>query len=97
MADQKRVPTMLHYAKRLTDDDMQVLLGKKPFTREAPREIVERLLVIGGHLKAGQFLIKMETSVAARELTAVIELQPAQVGAKKDDGDYLSLLPRRMP
>jgi hypothetical protein len=93
LADEKRLATQLRYAKRLSEDDIEVVKGKAPYTREAPPRVVKEMRNLSGHVKAGQWLLKTEATVRARDIMGAMELPEAQVKGKKDETDYSALLP----
>jgi hypothetical protein len=87
----------LEWAKKITDDDLGVLEGKKPYTREAPKEDVEKLKLLKGHVKKGQFVTKLRKIFAKDEMNADLEFVRARVGDKDDDVEYFSILPTSPP
>jgi len=92
-----REPGKLEYAKRLGDADMEVLAGTRPYNRQAPKEDVEKLKVLQGHLKKGKFLTKIRKVFAKDEMEEDLVFIRAAVGEKQDDIEYFSILPTSPP
>jgi hypothetical protein len=97
LRQQKHEPATLEWAKKITDDDLGVLEGKKPYNREAPKEDVEKLKLLKGHVKKGQFVTKLRKVFAKDEMNADLEFVRARVGDKDDDVEYFSILPTSPP
>lgn len=93
LAKTKRPPTALHFAKRLSDEDHQIMQGKKPFPHEAPADVVRDLRNLAPHVKLGDFVLKLEMRLRPEDLTPLIELTPAQVADRPDALPYDKLLP----
>src|SRR5262249_29889684 len=49
-------PATLEWAKRITDNDLPVLDGKRPFNRNVPPEELAELKHLKGHVQKGQFI-----------------------------------------
>ena len=90
-------PARLEWAKKLTEGDVGVLTGEKKYNRDAPAEDVEKLKVLKGHLKAGQFVTKVRKSFAKDEMEEDLEFVRAKVGDRDDDVEYFSILPTSPP
>jgi hypothetical protein len=97
LRQQKHEPATLEWAKKITDDDLSVLEGKKPYNREAPKEDVEKLKLLKGHVKKGQFVTKLRKVFAKDEMNTDLEFVRARVGDKDDDVEYFSILPTSPP
>jgi hypothetical protein len=97
LRQQKHEPATLEWAKKITDDDLGVLEGKKPYSREAPKEDVEKLKLLKGHVQKGQFVTKLRKVFAKDEMNADLEFVRARVGDKDDDVEYFSILPTSPP
>jgi hypothetical protein len=97
LRQQKHEPATLEWAKKITDDDLSVLEGKKPYNREAPKEDVEKLKLLKGHVQKGQFVTKLRKVFAKDEMNADLEFVRARVGDKDDDVEYFSILPTSPP
>lgn len=93
----RRQPATLEWAKKITDADVAVMSGEKPFNREAPREDVEKLKLLRGHVKKGQFVTKVRKVFAKEEMTGDLEFLPAKLEGKKDEIEYYSILPTSPP
>jgi hypothetical protein len=95
---QKRhMPATLEWAKKITDNDIQVLEGKKPYNREAPKADVDDLKKLKGHVQKGQFITKMRKVFAKEEMEGDLEFVRAKVGDKNDDMEYYAILPTSPP
>jgi hypothetical protein len=94
---QKHEPATLEWARKITEADIGVLEGKKPYNREAPKEDVEKLKLLKGHVKKGQFVTKLRKAFARDEMGADLEFVRARVGDKDDDLEYTSILPTSPP
>ena len=92
-----RQPGKLEWAKRLGDADMEVLAGTRPYNREAPKEDVEKLKLLKGHVKKGQFVTKLRKVFSKDEMNDDLEFVRARVGEKDDDIEYVSILPTSPP
>jgi hypothetical protein len=90
-------PATLEWAKKITDDDLGVVEGKKPYNREAPKEDVEKLKLLKGHVQKGQVVTKLRKVFAKDEMNADLEFVRAHVGDKNDDVEYFSILPTSPP
>ena len=92
-----REPARLEWARRLTDADMQVLTGERPYNRAAPKEDVEKLKVLQGHLKKGRFVTKIRKVFTKDEMEDDLVFVRAMAGGKPDDIEYVSILPTSPP
>jgi hypothetical protein len=92
-----REPARLEWARRLTDADMQVLSGERPYNRTAPAEDIEKLKVLQGHLKKGRFVTKIRKTFTKDEMEDDLVFVRAMVGGKPDDIEYVSILPTSPP
>jgi hypothetical protein len=90
-------PATLEWAKKLTDADLKVLTGERPFNREAPKEDVEKLKLLKGHLRQGKFVTKMRKVFRKDEMGDDLEFVPAMVADKADEIEYFSILPTSPP
>jgi Uncharacterized protein conserved in bacteria (DUF2330) len=97
LRQKKHEPATLEWAKKITDDDLAVLDGKKPYNRQAPKEDVEQLKLLKGHVQKGQFVTKMRKVFSRDEMDADLEFVPAKVGDKEDAVEYYSILPTSPP
>jgi hypothetical protein len=93
----KHEPATLEWAKKITDKDVGILEGKEKYNREAPKEDVEKLKLLKGHVKQGQFITKLRKVFAKDEMSDDLEFQRAKVGDKDDDIEYFSILPTSPP
>ncbi len=93
----KHEPATLEWAKKITDKDIGLLEGKERYNRDAPREDVEKLKLLKGHVKKGQFLTKLRKVFAKDEMGDDLEFRRARVGDKDDDIEYFSILPTSPP
>jgi hypothetical protein len=97
MRAKKHEPATLEWAKKITDKDIDVLEGKEKYNREAPKEDVDKLKLLKGHVKQGQFVTKLRKVFAKDEMSDDLEFQRAKVGDKDDDIEYFSILPTSPP
>ena len=67
-----------------------MLEGKEKYNREAPKEDVEKLKLLKGHVKKGQFVTKMRKVFSKDEMSDDLEFVRAKVGDKDDDIEYFS-------
>jgi hypothetical protein len=93
----RQVPATLEWAKKLTASDIAVLEGKKPYNREAPKEDIEKLKILKGHLKEGQFVTKFRKVFTKAEMNEDLEFVRAKIGERQDDIEYFSILPTSPP
>ncbi len=90
-------PATLEWAKKVTDKDIGLLEGKERYNRDAPKEDVEKLKLLKGHVKKGQFITKLRKVFAKDEMGDDLEFRRAKVGEKDDDIEYFSVLPTSPP
>ena len=90
-------PATLEWARKLTEGDVQVLTGEKKYNRDAPPEDVEKLKVLKGHLKQGQFVTKIRKAFKKDEMGEDLEFVRAKVAGRDDDMEYVSILPTSPP
>jgi len=93
----KHEPATLEWAKKITEKDVGLLEGKETYNREAPKEDVEKLKLLKGHVKKGQFVTKLRKVFAKDEMSDDLEFVRARVGDKADDIEYYSILPTSPP
>jgi hypothetical protein len=97
LRQQGHEPATLEWARKVTEGDIGVLEGKRPYNREAPKEDVEKLKLLKGHVKQGQFVTKLRKAFAKGEMAEDLEFVRAKVGDKGDDIEYTSILPTSPP
>src|SRR5690606_10730976 len=83
----------LEWAGRLTKERLRVLGDPEEYRRDAPRDEVEKLKLLKGHLKEGQFLTKFRKVFRKDEMTQDLVFVPATLGTVKDELEYVSILP----
>ncbi len=93
----KHEPATLEWAKKITEKDVSLLEGKEKFNREAPKEDVEKLKLLKGHVKRGQVVTKLRKVFAKDEMSEDLEFVRARVGDREDDIEYFSILPTSPP
>jgi hypothetical protein len=93
----KHEPATLEWAKKITDRDIDLLEGKAKYNRDAPKEDVEKLKLLKGHVRKGQFVTKLRKAFAKNEMSSDLEFRRARVGDKDDDIEYYSVLPTSPP
>ncbi len=94
---QRREPATLEWAKKISAHDIDVLEGKSPYNRAAPKEDVEKLKLLKGHVKQGQFITKVRKVFHKPEMDRDVEFVRAKVGGQDDDIEYFSILPTSPP
>jgi hypothetical protein len=97
LRSKKHEPATLEWAKKITDKDIGLLEGKEKYNREAPKEDVEKLKLLKGHVKKGQFVTKLRKVFSKDEMSDDLEFVRAKVGDKDDDIEYFSILPTSPP
>lgn len=85
-------PATLEWARQITQSDLDVIEGKKPYNRAAPRPAVENLRLLRAHLKQGSFVTKIRKIFTKDELGADLEFVRARVAGKDDNIEYASIL-----
>lgn len=90
-------PSTLEWAHKLTNEDLAVLSGDMPYDREAPKEDVDKLKLLKGHLQEGRFITKFRKVFAKDEMGDDLEFSRAQVHGQDDDLDFVSILPTSPP
>jgi hypothetical protein len=97
LRSKKHEPATLEWARKITDKDIGLLEGKEKYNREAPKEDVEKLKLLKGHVKKGQFVTKLRKAFSKDEMSEDLEFVRAKVGDKDDDIEYFSILPTSPP
>jgi hypothetical protein len=97
LRSKKHEPATLEWAKKISDKDIGLLEGKEKYNREAPAEDVEKLKLLKGHVKKGQFVTKLRKVFSKDEMSDDLEFVRAKVGDKDDDIEYFSILPTSPP
>jgi hypothetical protein len=90
-------PATLEWAKKITQNDLDVIEGKAKYNREAPKEEIEKLKLLKGHIQKDQFVTKFRKVFAKSEMDNDLELVRARIGDKDDDLEYYSILPTSPP
>jgi hypothetical protein len=90
-------PKLQDDLKKIGDKDIDILEGKEKYNREAPKEDVEKLKLLKGHVKKGQFVTKFRKVFNKDEMSDDLEFVRAKVGDKDDDIEYFSILPTSPP
>jgi hypothetical protein len=90
-------PATLEWARKITDADLDVLDGKRPYNRAAPKEDVDKLKILRGHVKKGQFVTKVRKVFTRGEMGADLEFVRARLGDADDDLEYVQILPTSPP
>ena len=90
-------PATLEWARKITDADLDVLDGKRPYNRAAPKEDVDKLKILRGHVKKGQFVTKFRKVFTKGEMGADLEFVRARLGDADDDLEYVQILPTSPP
>jgi Uncharacterized protein conserved in bacteria (DUF2330) len=93
----RHVPARLEWAKKITENDIGVLDGSKPYNRQAPEADVKNLKILKGHVQKGQFVTKLRKVFAKDEMNEDLEFVRAKVGDKEDNVEYFSILPTSPP
>jgi len=86
----------LEWAKKITAKDIGFLEGRK-FNRDAPSEEVNKLKLLRGHIRQGQFLTKVRKVFQTREMDSDLLITRAKVKGAHDDIEYFSILPTSPP
>ena len=97
LRQKKHEPATLEWAKKIGDKDIGILEGKERYNREAPREDVDKLKLLKGHVKKGQFVTKLRRVFSKDEMDADLEFVRARVGDQDDNIEYFSILPTSPP
>jgi hypothetical protein len=90
-------PATLEWAKKITQNDLDIIEGKAKYNREAPKEEIEKLKFLKGHVQKDQFVTKFRKVFAKSEMDNDLELVRAKIGDKDDDLEYYSILPTSPP
>ncbi|MBA4063466.1 MAG: hypothetical protein C0501_07090 [Isosphaera sp.] len=90
-------PATLEWARKITDHDLGVLDGTTKYNREAPKEDVDKLKILKGHVKKGQFVTKFRKVFTKAEMGDDLEFVRARIGDADDDMEYVSILPTSPP
>lgn len=90
-------PATLEWAKKLTEKDMAVIDGAARYNRQAPAEDIQKLKILRGHLKQGQFVTKIRKVFTKREMDSDLEFIRAAFDGVNDDMEYFAMLPTSPP
>jgi hypothetical protein len=90
-------PASLEWAKKITMNDIAVLKGARPYNRQAPREDVNNLKLLLGHVQNGQFITKIRKIFSKDEMNDDLRFVLARIGDREDDIEYFSILPTSPP
>jgi hypothetical protein len=92
-----REPATLEWAKKIRRRDIAVLEGTRPFNRQAPKEDVQKLRLLLGHVQRGMFITKIRKVFTRGEMNYDLEFIRARVAGSEDDIEYYSMLPTSPP
>ncbi len=92
-----KVSARLEWCKKITDDDIEVLEGKKKFSRNAPKEDIDNLKLLKGHVTKGQYITKIRKVFRRGEMDDDLDIVCAAVADKDDVIEYFSALPTSPP
>jgi hypothetical protein len=92
-----QIPATLEWARKITRNDLDILSGKAPYNRDAPKEDVEKLKNLKGHVEEGQFITKMRKVFVKAEMVDDLVFERASFGGREDDIEYYSILPTSPP
>ena len=73
---------------------------ERPFgylVREAPKEDVQALRQLAGHMQEGQFITKFRKIFCRDEMNEDLVLEPARRGEQEDTSEYQEILPTSPP
>jgi hypothetical protein len=90
-------PATLEWAKKIVQNDLDVIEGKARYNREAPEEEVKNLKYLKGLIQKDQFITKFRKVFAKSEMESDLELTRAQINDKDDDLPYHAILPTSPP
>jgi hypothetical protein len=108
-----RTPTTLEWARKLTEDDIELLQGKRPYNgkqqikadkglpgfvqRHAPDDAVKGLQQLVGHVQTGLFITKFRKILTRSEMNDDLLIVPARLGNSVDNSEYEEILPASPP
>jgi hypothetical protein len=90
-------PATLEWARKITDNDLDVIDGKRPYNRDVPMEELLKLKILRGHVKKAQFVTKIRKVFTKDEMRADLEIVRAWLGEAEDDMEYVQILPTSPP
>jgi len=93
----RRTPTKMEYAKKLTQEDLDVLDGTVKYDRQADKEAIDNLKILQGHLRKDLFLTKCRKVFTKDEMTEDLVFVPAKLGDQADAVIYDRILPTSPP
>jgi hypothetical protein len=97
LRSKKHEPATLEWARKITDKDIGVLEGRERYNRDAPKEDVDKMKLLKGHVKPGRFVTKLRKVFSKDEMSDDLEFVRAKVGDKDDDMEYVQILPTSPP
>jgi hypothetical protein len=107
-----RTPTTIEWARKLTEADMEIFQGTKPYNgkqralagpstgyvqRQVPEEEVKGLQQLVGHLRAGLFVTKFRKIFTRSEMNDDLLIVPARLGGVDDTSEYEEILTASPP
>ncbi len=87
-------------AYKVIQDRLQKDREKRPggyLVREAPAEDLQKLKLLNGHLKKGQFVTKLRKTFTKGEMEDDLLILPAKLGESEDKSEYVEILPTSPP
>src|SRR5262245_51829783 len=90
-------PSTLEWARKITEGDLGVLDGTRPYNRVAPKEDVDKLKLLKGHVRKDQFVTKFRKVFTKAEMGSDLEFVRARLGDAEDDMEYVQILPTSPP
>ncbi|MEW6732915.1 MAG: hypothetical protein AB1489_16435, partial [Acidobacteriota bacterium] len=97
LSQQGYIPATLEWAKKIRPNDIAVLEGREPFNRYAPKEDINKLRLLRGHIRSGQFITKIRKIFTQAEMSEDLVFLRATLDGKSDDIEYYSILPTSPP
>ena len=93
----RRTPTKMEYARKLTQEDLDVLDGTAKYDRQADKEAIDNLKILQGHLRKDLFLTNGRKVFYKDEMTEDLVFVPAKLGDREDAVIYDRILPTSPP
>src|SRR5213079_1050450 len=96
LRDQKKAEAAYKTIQDRLDKDRKERPGGY-LVREAPKEDLDKLKILKGHLKSGQFVTKIRKTFTRGEMSDDLLIVQAKLGKAQDVSEYDEVLPTSPP
>ncbi len=90
-------PATLEWTKKVRKQELDVIDGTAKYNRDAPKEDVDKLKILRGHIQEGQVVTKFRKVFNKFEMRDDLKLVRATAGGIPDDTLYYEIMPTSPP